>query len=249
MKKIIILFSILVLSGCGGGDDGGDRDSNTVNTGGWLIITYPTEELDYIKIGSGNLYLSGSSFIGDGFTCSGAISLFYVTPCTSDVTITWTNLTSGETGTGSSSGSCWAGFCEASWTVSTTVAPGTNAIEITATDSYGNYGTDYLAVAFVETFVAPEHNTIDVPLNTTISATFNEPVSPPSSEDALYLTDYSGNRIDGTFLFDTYTYTFMPMAELDPAMTYTAHISAGQITPYGNADNGWRWNFTTVDGM
>jgi hypothetical protein len=244
----LLLFTLLLITACTGGDGDGSRgESNTYNDGGWILIDYPTNELAYNTMQSGNsLFLHGISFIGDGFTCAGAISFFYVTYCESDVVITWTNVTSDISGTGSIvESSCYAGLCSTDWRASVELLPGNNVIEVRAEDSYGNFGTRRLLVSLVNISVTPAHGATDIPLDSTVEATFHESIiSVPGK--GLYLEDMLGNTIDGTFLHLNDILTFTPDTALDYSTEYQAMIPAGMVTESDIiTDSDYLWRFTT----
>jgi hypothetical protein len=113
-----------------------------------------------------------------------------------------------------------------------------------------NYWVDLVFVpdtssAPVVTGQTPASSTANAPLNSTVTATFDEAVQ--SSTVAFTLKDASGNAVPATVSYNstTLTATLTPNAALAYSTTYTASISATDMN--GNVMTApTTWSFTTV---
>lgn len=138
------LLLLLLLPTCGGG--GGDADPVDPGlTGGWVEILLPTDSGSYTTA-CNELFVYGEAFISTTeFRC-----------CTGDasdtgVTVTWTNLDTGQSGTTSQSvGICFLFgtpyLCNHTWSATVPLALGGNRIQVTARDTVSG-GSDDIAVA------------------------------------------------------------------------------------------------------
>ena len=146
MKNLffIIFFSLsaaLVIT-CGGGSDTADTQSQAPGNG-WVSITAPDH--NYATY-CDNVFLSGQAFISSRYSgcCSGSAS-------DTGVTVTWTNSTTGQTGTAYHSVSTCYLFgtpylCNHSWSASVLLAFGSNIIRIVASDPSGARGEQTITV-------------------------------------------------------------------------------------------------------
>ncbi|MEU8109510.1 DNRLRE domain-containing protein [Nonomuraea muscovyensis] len=90
--------------------------------------------------------------------------------------------------------------------------------------------------------VEPGHGTVDVPLVTTVRATFSEKVA----DAKVVLKSAGGAEIAGSSaLTDEQVLIFTPAAPLDPGVTYTATIS-GAIDAWENTMQPFSWSFSTM---
>jgi len=91
----------------------------------------------------------------------------------------------------------------------------------------------------------PAPNATDVPVGTTATATFDEPVQ--QSTISFELRDPSANLVASTTGYDTTsrTATLTPASALAPSTTYTARVS-GATDAAGNVMDPVTWTFTTA---
>ena len=95
--------------------------------------------------------------------------------------------------------------------------------------------------------VSPAGAAIDVPLSTTITATFSKDMDPASVQSGFTVRDSSGNNVAGTVTYDTTTRTatFRPAAPLGYGAAYSAHVTGARDTR-GNSITAYSWGFTTI---
>lgn len=92
--------------------------------------------------------------------------------------------------------------------------------------------------------VSPANGATDVPVTTTISATFSDAMNETSAEAAFSL-----NGVTGTFSWIGNTMTFTPGANLASATNYTVTIGTGAQDLAGNPmTSAYTWSFTTSSG-
>ena len=91
--------------------------------------------------------------------------------------------------------------------------------------------------------VSPANGATNVPVTTTISATFSEAMNQASAETA-----FSVDGVAGTFSWVGNTMTFTPTANLASDTTYTVTIGTGAQDLAGNPmASAYTWSFVTVD--
>jgi N-acetylneuraminic acid mutarotase len=255
---LLVIVAAALLSACGGSGsgDGTTDSSGAVDTGGWIKITSPTSNSEYgLNSNNRQILLEGNSFLGDNATCQDFIIIIY---CSTDLSISWKNKTTGATGTGNSSADCWLlpiPHCIVSWSASSKLALGRNEIEVEAKDTNGNYGTDHIIITLIDSIppevsvVEPKDSATDVSQGTSVTAIFNEPIDPMSIvADRLYLEDSDGNSVSGIIKPGADSITFTPDTNLAFSETYTATVTAGIMDEAGNASvNDTQWIFTTED--
>jgi hypothetical protein len=98
------------------------------------------------------------------------------------------------------------------------------------------------------TLTNPSNNQAAVPVNTSVSATFSEPVDPLTVTTTTFLVRQGSTSIPGTVKLNGTTATFTPSAPLTSNTGYTATITVGVKDIAGNAmaaDS--TWSFTTKD--
>ena len=95
--------------------------------------------------------------------------------------------------------------------------------------------------------VSPATGATDVALNTTVAATFSEPLSTGTVSGASFsLVAESGTTVTGTVTLSGTTATFTPQANLTGNTRYTATISGTVRDAAGNAlATSYVWSFTT----
>ena len=94
----------------------------------------------------------------------------------------------------------------------------------------------------------PANNTVDLAVNTTITATFSEAMNSSTITTDTFLVSGSGN-ISGTVTYSGTTATFTPTTNLDYGKTYTATITTGAKDYARNAlQTDYTWSFTTQSG-
>lgn len=92
----------------------------------------------------------------------------------------------------------------------------------------------------------PANNAVSVPLNSIVTATFNEKMDPATIPGSFTLT--SNTSIAGTLTYDdaNATISFAPSSPLAPNTTYTGRISTSVKDPMGNAlQEPYVWTFST----
>ncbi len=126
----------------------------------------------------------------------------------------------------------------------------TNTVELTATPTAPD------TIPPTITSVSPTNESINVPVITTISATFSEVMNKTSAEAVFSITP----SVAGTFSWTGNTMTFTPTANLADSTTYTVTIAATATDLAGNGldDNAngiaegsptddYTWSFTTKE--
>lgn len=99
------------------------------------------------------------------------------------------------------------------------------------------------------TLTSPDDLATDVPLDTSVNATFSEPMSPTSITTSTFVvTDPEGAELEGSVGYDSLTdiATFTPSEELAPDTTYTVTITTETTDLAGNPlSEDEVWTFTT----
>lgn len=92
----------------------------------------------------------------------------------------------------------------------------------------------------------PDNNAIFVPLDQTITATFNEQMNPATFNQTSFTVQQGANLISGTVSFSGTTATFIPTVNLLVNTTYTAIIRSSVKDLMGNAlQQDYVWTFST----
>ncbi len=116
----------------------------------------------------------------------------------------------------------------------------------------GSYGwsfttgttTDTTAPTTSSTY--PADGATAIALNSAITATFSEPMSPTTITTATFTVTTGGAAVPGTVLYTGLTATFRPAAALSASKLYTATITTGAKDLAGNAiAASHAWSFTT----
>ena len=108
------------------------------------------------------------------------------------------------------------------------------------------FATAAAAVVPTVSSETPASNAADVPINSTVAATFNEAVQPGTIN--FTLTGSSGSAVTGTVAYSSSnnTLTVTPYAALAYSTTYTATISAAQSSSGVPMTAPVTWSFTTT---
>ena len=97
---------------------------------------------------------------------------------------------------------------------------------------------------------SPQDGAVQVPVDTTVSVQFNQPIDPDAAIDAFSLNSGAlfGGGVDGDFKVDNQTLTFTPTEQLDFDQTYTLNIEAGVTSAEGGEGmrQAYGIRFTTV---
>ncbi|MCP4693427.1 MAG: hypothetical protein GY859_35640 [Desulfobacterales bacterium] len=92
----------------------------------------------------------------------------------------------------------------------------------------------------------PANGAADVTVNSSISATFSEPMNPGSIHGGVFHIHDGPTQIGGFLVCSGATATFTPSSDLDHGTTYTAAITTGAMDLAGNAlTSDYIWTFTT----
>lgn len=107
-------------------------------------------------------------------------------------------------------------------------------------------------IAPTVTSVSPTNGSTAVPVNSTIQATFSEPMNTNTITSSTFYISTSGANINGTISYVTGTNTsvFTPAANLTSSATYTATLTTGITDDSDNANplaSNYTWTFTAAD--
>ena len=92
----------------------------------------------------------------------------------------------------------------------------------------------------------PANGAVGVALNSTISATFNESMSPATINATTFTVAGPGGAVAGTVMYSGGTATFVPNSSLAADTAYTATITTGARNPLGTSlAVNYVWSFTT----
>ncbi|MGA1865500.1 MAG: carboxypeptidase-like regulatory domain-containing protein [bacterium] len=143
---LIFIPLILVIIGCGGDGTGGGSDGEDYSGGGWVTIEDPTTE-PTISTNCDHIYIGGEAFISPTWyrCCSGSAE-------DTGVTVTWRNITSGESGNADQSVDICYFFgspylCNHRWGATVPLALGENQITVSASDPSGVSGHSSITVS------------------------------------------------------------------------------------------------------
>jgi hypothetical protein len=238
-----VLFALCILTACGGGGPTGDSAGNYDY--GWVLI-----ENERTGTTGASIDLYGEAF--SDTPASYTPDNCPVGPDTS-MTIKWTNQSSSTSGYGYLG--YWVAYgifrqaeCQHRWSATVPLISGKNVIVITVSSSAvsGSASIDIRAPLNVLSAL-PLAGAINVPVNSTISATFNGQIDPQSvTPSSFQLVSGSSGTIAGVLTLSGSTVTFTPGNNLGNGITYTA-----AITPALKDTNGvvlaqkYVWRFTT----
>ncbi|MBF0225021.1 MAG: Ig-like domain-containing protein [Desulfobacterales bacterium] len=95
-------------------------------------------------------------------------------------------------------------------------------------------------------FTYPNNDANDVSIETTISATFSEPIDPLTINANTFIISDGVSNISGTIGYDNLTAAFTPNSNLAYGTTYVATLKSGIKDTSGNPLlNDYMWTFTT----
>jgi N-acetylneuraminic acid mutarotase len=249
----------VLLAACGGGGGGDDGGGDDEPPHGGIFVRSPTDD------GSGIVHTFESSigFAGDGFISPGNTDCVNVFPA--NLTLTWRNETTGQSGSGISGSYCAETFLgtfpNSSWSIRQGVielAIGTNRIVITVADNSGHSSSVTIPIERLEDLVPPiitrrfpAPDETDVPANRTVSVRFSEAMLRSSLTPARFtLTDSFGSEINGVLTYDgsNFAWRLDPNTDLIYLSVYTVTIGGGVEDLFGGntlgADD--TWSFTTA---
>lgn len=117
-----------------------------------------------------------------------------------------------------------------------------------ANDYVWTFTTGTLAAPTV-TVTNPDHNDVNVPVNTVVTATFSEAMDPATLDGASFLLMNGTVAVNGAVTYNGLTATFTPSSDLDSNTLYSATVTtdAENMTGTGLA-NSYDWSFTTESG-
>ena len=96
------------------------------------------------------------------------------------------------------------------------------------------------------TFVSPSDGKNDVPVNTSVSVAFTEPVQESSLSEAIFIINDKDEYVPGTLHYDDKTIVFVPDSDLTYDTDYTVTITADVEDFSGNPlPNDYVWTFRT----
>jgi hypothetical protein len=96
---------------------------------------------------------------------------------------------------------------------------------------------------------SPTDTSINLSLNSKVTATFNEEMNPSTITEATFRVTQGSTPIAGVITYAGSTATFTPAGILKPNTTYTSTMVAGVEDVHGNAMiRDYVWNFTTGAG-
>jgi Bacterial Ig-like domain/Galactose oxidase, central domain len=255
LLSIAAVACVVALNACGGGGDDEEQrdDPNDPTFRGRGSVTIVSPSSTTVSTEEDFINLSGVAFISpDRFRCcSGSAT-------DTGVFVTWANSTGGNGATSQTVGICSAFgtpfLCNHKWTVRIPLVMGTNVIRITATDLGSNEGTDGITVTRTGDRTAPRISqtspsdfAVGVPVSSSVSVTFNEPMDPDTINVATFgLRDAIGDGVPGTVVLNGQTATFAPSNPFAGSSRYTAMVTTGAKDVAGNRlGTAFSWSFTT----
>jgi len=130
----------------------------------------------------------------------------------------------------------------------------TNAKDLAGNPMSGNYTWTFTTGNAPDisppavTSVSPDNGATDVAVNTSISATFSEPMNAVTVNETTFTAkDSANNPVNGTIGYSGTTAIFTPDANLTSSTTYTVTITTGAMDLAGNAlAANFSWSFTTA---
>jgi len=252
-QAIVLLSAFLLFMGCGGGGGGGETDAaGATNSGiGWIEFTVPEPYGNPVATELVSIKLGGTTFIDPGAGCPGGLGTGY--------SVTWLNEANGRSGAARFGLNCLT-LVFAWWQVDYGSIPlvlGDNPIQVSAADAYGNVGRNRILVKRLPDTTPPEVVSTspaalaaNVPINTTVTASFSEAMDPGSINTASFtLKSANGEPVSGTVFYDSLNQAggFKPFSGLAYETTYTATLTTGARDLAGGhpLPQDVSWSFTT----
>jgi hypothetical protein len=247
---LVAVVSAGLLSVIGSGGEAGEE----VNNSG-LVISKPASGA--YQTDRPTVTLGGSSFGPAGTACP-TLAGDGVLP--GGYRITWSNNSTGATGSGSARIICVAGFYgDAGWSAKDIpLALGENSITVTASDGVGHSAQDTIVVTRVPDTTPPSVASV-VPadkgacaaLEGTISAEFSEAINSATvNESSFVLMDNMGAPVPGVVTASDASATFTPSVALALDASYRATITSAVTDLAGNAPTSdFTWSFTTAEAV
>jgi len=94
----------------------------------------------------------------------------------------------------------------------------------------------------------PQTGAVDVALDTNVSATFSQVMTPGSLNQTTFTLFDGSTQVDGEVSYTNMTATFVPDSELSSETTYTATITTGAENDIGTSlEENYTWSFTTEE--
>ncbi|MEI8046788.1 MAG: Ig-like domain-containing protein [Bacteroidota bacterium] len=123
-----------------------------------------------------------------------------------------------------------------------------NAAGVTMVSDYvWTFTTSSAVVAPVVINTDPLNNAIDVPLNKTVSATFDMQMDPTTLTSASFMLKQGSTPVAGTVTYSGTTALFNPTNDLVNGLVYTAAVTTGVKNLAGvSLVNDYIWSFTTL---
>ena len=255
MKHWLPIILGILLGACGGGDD--DDAVDNVNIG-WVDIREPINGNGTYRTRESSIEISGNAFVSPADADCETVNPV-------QLTLTWDNDSSGQSGGGGIRSFCqdtFLGFQRVSrWLIlagDIDLQFGDNVINIRAADNAGNFGTATINVIREEDVTAPlivdaspGPGTIDAPVNRSITVTFSESMRATSlTNDRFTVTDTNGQTVTGFTRYDdrNFRWEFDPEFDLLHSTDYRVTISGLVEDRFGNNTMGAdvSWSFTTA---
>lgn len=163
LSQLLAGLLIILLSACGNGNGGGtsNQDGNT----GFIAIEQPTTGPTYTT-DKDMITLSGGAFAN--------IEYFHCCPAHPGVTVTWSNLNTGDSGVAVSQVTYFFILIVHTWSASIPLVMGENHINMTASDPAGNFAEDSITITYDPTLPSV---TIQQPSDLSTYATNTIPVA------------------------------------------------------------------------
>ena len=248
----------MLFAACGGsgGDDGAVEEPGDGNIG-WVEIREPI-----VGTGSFRTIAPSIEIVGNAFVSPADTDCVTVQPV--QLTLTWRNDSTGQSGSGGIFSFCRRTFLGVQWVSSWAIPRGAidlqfgdNVIDISAADNAGNSGTSTINVIRDDDVIPPvivgrqpAHGATDVAVNQAITVTFNEAMLRSSlTEERFTVTDPDGFEITGFLGYDDRNlhWQFDPQFDLLYSTTYSVTISGLVEDEFGGNPMGSdvNWTFTT----
>lgn len=94
----------------------------------------------------------------------------------------------------------------------------------------------------------PDNNAVDIPVNSTVTAVFNDQMNPSTITDTTFTLRNDTVAVAGTINYSDSLATFTPSSNLSFGGTYTATITTGVENLSGiTIENNYEWSFTTEE--
>lgn len=251
----------LTLTACGTGGTSGESipaGSACHTNNGDVSITFPSA--CPVSVSTAEISLSGEAFISHQPNLN-LPDWWQNTATATGVTVTWTNVTTGQSGpTEQTVRICWffvSFLCEHQWSASVPIAMGSNTVRITASDNAGTRGIATTAVVRVPDSTpptvqstSPADGSSAMAVTGTMTATFSEAMDPATINTGTFLlTGPGGVLIPGNvrLVFSGTMASFTPTTTLAAGTAYTATITNEARDLAGNNPlvSDVSWTFTT----